>query len=153
KAKSILEEANLMQLLVGPGQLPDPLNLDVSHRDWRNAVIVVAQRQSLAFTHGVAAKLVNIYLKAGFVCAGYHADPRVQALHPPIDGLPRPVHRTSVSGGTGPGSTPTLPRFMRSTAASACALPVSACGAEDDGLFTRIIPLERTYRSLGGRRI
>ena len=39
------------------------------------------------FTHGVAAKLINIYLKAGFVCGGQDTDPRVQALHPPIDSL------------------------------------------------------------------
>ena len=43
--------------------------------------------QKLNFTHGVAAKLINIYLKAGFVCGGHHADARVQALHPPIDSV------------------------------------------------------------------
>ena len=36
---------------------------------------------------GVAAKLINIYLKSRFVCAGYSSHERVAALHPPIDKL------------------------------------------------------------------
>ena len=54
---------------------------------WRNDVIAAAKSQKLTFKHGVAAKLINIYLNAGFVCGGHDTDPRVQALHPPIDGL------------------------------------------------------------------
>jgi hypothetical protein len=87
QAKAILEGANLKELLVGPDQLPDPLKIDVFHREWRNGVISAAKSQGLDFTHGVAAKLINIYLKAGFVCGGHDSHPRVQALHPPIDRL------------------------------------------------------------------
>ena len=87
QAKAILEGANLKQLLVGPDQLPDPLQMDFTHREWRNTVILLAKHQGLDMTHGVAAKLINIYLKAGFVCGGHDTDPRVQSLHPPIDGL------------------------------------------------------------------
>ena len=87
QARTILEGANLKQLLVGPDQLPDPLKIDDTHREWRKAVIGTAKIQGLDFTHGVAAKLINIYLKAGFVCGGHDTDPRVPALHPPIDGL------------------------------------------------------------------
>jgi hypothetical protein len=87
QAKVILEGANLKQLLLGPGQLPAPLNIDATHREWRKAVIAAAKSQGLGFTHGVAAKLINIYLKAGLVCGGHDSDPRVQALHPPIDSL------------------------------------------------------------------
>jgi hypothetical protein len=86
QAKEILEGANLKQLLVGPDNLPDPRKIDATHREWRNAVIAAAKNQGLVFTHGVAAKLINIYLKSGFVCGGHDTDPRVQALHPPIDG-------------------------------------------------------------------
>lgn len=39
------------------------------------------------FTHGIAAKIINLYLKSRFVCGGYHAHERVQSLHPPIDSL------------------------------------------------------------------
>jgi hypothetical protein len=33
----------------------------------------------------VAAKLINVYLKAVFVCGGQHSNKRVKSLHPPID--------------------------------------------------------------------
>ena len=87
EAEAVLTGAKLKQLLVSPDQLPDPTKIDESHRGWRNAVIGVAKSRGLRFKHGVAAKLINIYLKAGFVCGGHDTDPRVQALHPPIDNL------------------------------------------------------------------
>ena len=83
QAKAILEGANLKVLLSGPDQLPATPKIDDTHREWRNAVIWAAKIQGLDFTHGVAAKLINIYLKAGFVCGGHDIDPRVRALHPP----------------------------------------------------------------------
>jgi hypothetical protein len=82
----VLEDAGLNRLLVNPAQLPDPKNIDAAHREWRTAVVAAAERQGLGFTHGVAAKLINIYLKAGF-CGAEDNDPRLQALHPPIDSL------------------------------------------------------------------
>lgn len=48
-------------------------------------MIASARSRDKLFTHGVAAKLINIYLKSRFVCGGFHADERVQNLHPPID--------------------------------------------------------------------
>jgi hypothetical protein len=36
-------------------------------------------------TAGRAAKLINLYLKTRFVCAGHHFHDNVKALHPPID--------------------------------------------------------------------
>jgi hypothetical protein len=36
-------------------------------------------------SHGVAAKLINCYLKCRFTCGPHFEDERVQALHPPID--------------------------------------------------------------------
>jgi len=87
QAKAILEAAGLNQLLASPNNLPLPSDTDSCHRTWRKNVIKAAKRNGINFTHGVAAKLINIYLKVGFVCGGHHADPRVQALHPPIDSL------------------------------------------------------------------
>ena len=87
KTRLILEGAQLNQLLLGPSQLPDPGSIDVEHRQWRRDVISVARREGLDLMHGVAAKLINIYLKAGLVCGGHEVDARVQALHPPIDSL------------------------------------------------------------------
>lgn len=63
QARLILEGAKLKQLLLGPAQLPDPMNIDVAHREWRTNVIAAAKTEGLGFTHGVAAKLINIYLK------------------------------------------------------------------------------------------
>ena len=85
KAKKILEEADLNQLLADPNKLPSPQDTDTEHKKWRNRVIEEAKKLDLTFTHGVAAKLINIYLKAGFVCGGHHDHPNVKALHPPID--------------------------------------------------------------------
>src|SRR5262249_44866632 len=82
-----LEAAHLKRLLLGPTQLPDPQEVDGTHRQWRIDVVASAKALGLDFTHGVAAKLINIYLKAGFTCGGHDGDPRVQALHPPIDSL------------------------------------------------------------------
>lgn len=50
-------------------------------------MIAEAKKRKLKFTHGIAAKLINLYLKARFTCGG-HSDHRyVAALHPPIDSL------------------------------------------------------------------
>jgi hypothetical protein len=87
QGKAILETAKLNQLLAGPNNLPLPEETDIKHREWRRSVIGAAKEHELLFTHGVAAKLINIYLKASFVCGGYHDHARVRALHPPIDGL------------------------------------------------------------------
>lgn len=39
------------------------------------------------FSYGVAAKLINCYLKVRFVCGGDHNLERVNFVHPPIDSL------------------------------------------------------------------
>ena len=99
QGRTILEDAGLNDLLVRPARLPTPPNIDATHREWRTAVVVAARRQGLTFTHGVAAKLINIYLKAGYVCGGKDDDPRVQALHPPIDSLLlEELYRNDVGG-------------------------------------------------------
>jgi hypothetical protein len=87
QGKAILEAAELKGLLVSPAHLPNPQDTDVVHGVWRSRIIAAAQVEGLQFTHGVAAKLINIYFKAGLVCGGHHNDPRVQALHPPIDSV------------------------------------------------------------------
>jgi len=83
---SILEEAgfndsfNLMDI-------PTTEKSDLVHEKWRNKVIEAACNHDLDFTHGVAAKLINIYLKVRFVCGGFENDDRVKAIHPPIDAV------------------------------------------------------------------
>ena len=76
------------------GLEPEPLAVDDAHRQWRADVMRAATSCELPFTHGEAAKLVNIYLKSRFVCGGHHAHVRVQCLHPPIDSvLPRALRK------------------------------------------------------------
>jgi hypothetical protein len=66
-------------------RLPPASQFDDAHRKWRQALIKKSKRSS--FTHGVAAKLINLYLKARFVFAGSENTPQVRAIHPPIDSL------------------------------------------------------------------
>lgn len=82
---AILEACGFGPSLSSPRKLPTTKNFDVKHKAWRLAIIMEASKHGLNFTHGVAAKLINCYLKVRFVCGGHHADPRVQRLHPPID--------------------------------------------------------------------
>lgn len=87
QGKQILEGAHIYDVSCGIQNLPEPNGFDEKHREWRNDVIQAAQQRQLTFTHGVAAKLINMYLKSIFVCSNHHEDPRVKAIHPPIDSL------------------------------------------------------------------
>lgn len=83
----ILESAGFDVSFESPGQLPSPDRIDEVHRHWRARVIEAAGSRNLPFTHGVAAKLINCYLKSRFVCGGEEGHPHVSALHPPVDRL------------------------------------------------------------------
>ena len=85
--KAILERAGFDAKLRHPKQLPSPARMDVVHLAWRKAVIREARKVGLEFTHGIAAKLINLYLKAKFTCGGFADHPHVAALPPPIDSL------------------------------------------------------------------
>lgn len=80
--------------------LPSPTDLDRKHKAWRESVIEKSKKHAkvqkkgspttkemLNFSHGIAAKLINCYLKVRFVCGGHHDNEKVQALHPPIDAV------------------------------------------------------------------
>lgn len=82
-----LEDVGLEVALCAPQQLPHHTAVDEWHREKRGAVITAFARVGIGCTHGVAAKLINVYLKARFVCGGHAAHPSVDALHPPIDEL------------------------------------------------------------------
>lgn len=83
----LLEAAGLHTLSENPDRLPD--NMDHGHKAWRQIIINrgKAEYDLNCITHGVAAKLINVYLKSLFVCGGYHSHEKVKALHPPIDSL------------------------------------------------------------------
>jgi hypothetical protein len=87
QGKTIIESSGLVEIGKNIEDLPLPDEFDEKHREWRNSVIRSAQPFQPAFTHGVAAKLINIYLKSIFVCGGLYTDPKVRAIHPPIDSV------------------------------------------------------------------
>lgn len=60
--------------------------VDRNHKKWRVEIIKHADKQGLDFTHGIAAKLINCYLKTRFVCGGAN-EKDTRYLHPPIDAL------------------------------------------------------------------
>jgi hypothetical protein len=87
QGRAILETCGFSASFWRPEHLPAPDAVDRTHRQWRAEIMRDAKSRKLRFTHGVAAKLVNVYLKSRFVCAGHHAHARVQNLHPPIDSV------------------------------------------------------------------
>jgi len=93
QAKRILEDAGLRVVANNISNLPQTDEFDAQHRVWRNSIINNAQNyndshgNAFEFTHGIAAKLINIYLKSIYVCSGSHDDPRVKSIHPPIDSV------------------------------------------------------------------
>lgn len=87
QGRAILEECGFEANFCRPEQLPEPHSTDEEHRKWRADIIGAAKSRELPLTHGVAAKLVNVYLKTRFVCGGHYAHERVQNLHPPIDSV------------------------------------------------------------------
>jgi hypothetical protein len=66
--EKIIKESGLMNVAMNIDNLPDPREFDLSHREWRKNAIQIAKTLNLSFTHGVAAKLINIYLKSVYVC-------------------------------------------------------------------------------------
>jgi hypothetical protein len=83
--QKIIEAAGLRDLIGGPKTLPKPEAMDAAHKEWRKLAKEAAKQRGLVFTDGVAAKLINIYLKAGLVTVANRDDARVGALHPPVD--------------------------------------------------------------------
>ena len=83
----------------GPEQLPPAQLIDERHREWRSIVVEAAKASVKPFTHVIAAKLINVYLKSRFVCGGYHEHERVRSLHPPIDsGLLKTLAKLNFGG-------------------------------------------------------
>lgn len=88
KGKELLEHINLQSLLCDPDKLPSPKEFDLKHQEWRRSLVEKAIKTDLiGFTHGIAAKLINIYLKSAFICVYDQNLPIIKAIHPPIDRL------------------------------------------------------------------
>lgn len=86
KGCRIIERIGLRDLQGMPALLPPAETFDERHNQWCcDAQDRARGLRIRGFKYGVAAKLVNVYLKCTFVCAGHDTHPRVRALHPPLD--------------------------------------------------------------------
>lgn len=86
QGRVLLETVGLNLDFCNLQNLPSPDAIDEKHKQWREAIIALA-KTTLAkpMSHGVAAKLINCYLKMRFVCGGCSDHKNVVSLHPPID--------------------------------------------------------------------
>lgn len=84
-ARELLDASVCNDKVCTPDQLPAPAKMDEAHKHWRDQILKRAPEINLHLSHGIAAKLINVYLKARFVHPHYETDARVSALHPPID--------------------------------------------------------------------
>ena len=87
QGEMIIKHIGLNDLIDRPDDLRDASKFDDYHRKLREAAISKATELGLNFTHGVAAKLINIYMKTIFICGGYPNHAKTKLIHPPIDAL------------------------------------------------------------------
>ena len=83
----ILEEAGFDKTLSMATQTENQLIFDGWHDEKRQVVIDTAARNGCCFSHGIAAKLINCYLKVRFVCGPTDGTVNTAVIHPPIDSL------------------------------------------------------------------
>jgi hypothetical protein len=75
-ASELIECASLKGKIGDPELLPSPSEVDASHAERREMMIQRAKTRA-EISHGRAAKLINVYPKAAFVCGGYHEHLRI----------------------------------------------------------------------------
>lgn len=87
--QKILENATIRKLILNPESLPEgEVEFDEEHRIWREEIISFSSEfAEIKFTHGVAAKLINVYLKSIIICGGFHKHNNSKFIHPPIDSI------------------------------------------------------------------
>ena len=81
-AKDLIDAIELKRYIDRPDALPD--NFDEEHHVWCKKLIAQSDKK---ISYGVAAKLINVYLKTILVCGGYNEHEKVKMIHPPIDRL------------------------------------------------------------------
>ena len=94
-AHDLLKAVGFGKTITKPGHLPRLQDLDDWHRKMRSSIIRRGNYLTFGddgewqcqFTHGIAAKLINVYVKSAFVCGPHYKHPRISGFHPPIDRL------------------------------------------------------------------
>lgn len=81
--KMLIEISEIAEFVLSKKSLPDPNQFDEEHRKWRNIIISASNIEN--FGDGLAAKLINCYLKSALINPYTIDDPKIKALHPPID--------------------------------------------------------------------
>ena len=84
---AFLKAAGFDRDFATPEKLPKPKEFVKQHFEWRENIRKEGRKYKKEIFHGIAAKLINCYLKTRFVCGGHHMHPHVKCLHPPIDRL------------------------------------------------------------------
>ncbi len=85
--KKWLEASCSLRMCAGePEKLPIPEQFDATHKVWREEIMEAAGNPKNLYD-GIAAKLINIYLKAAVSCPQSANLPKAKAVHPPIDRL------------------------------------------------------------------
>ena len=88
KGQLILSKSDIKTFINNPDKLPLAQNFDVAHLKWRNQLIELSSDVlTKPFTHGLASKMINIYLKTIIICGGHYKHPKSVAIHPPIDSV------------------------------------------------------------------
>lgn len=84
--QKILNKSKIKNFILNPDLLPkSESEFNILHREWRQEIIDLSKEEGLHFTHGVSAKLINIYLKSIIICGGFHNHKNAKFIHPPID--------------------------------------------------------------------
>lgn len=82
----VLDKIHIKKYISGVDKLPEPDEFDALHRQLRIDALT-ASGSLEGFSHGVAAKLINVYFKTIFMNKDVLSNPKVKAIHPPIDRL------------------------------------------------------------------
>ena len=86
--RKIIEKIEFMDFAANPDSAQVVVEqFDQMHQQWREQAIEAAHERGKNFSHGIAAKLINVYLKGMIVCGGFYDHPIAACLHPPIDEL------------------------------------------------------------------
>ncbi len=86
--RQLLDNSPIRGLIKNPELLPESDKaFDEVHLEWRTAILADASLKDVVLSHGIAAKIINIYLKTIIICGGFHAHKKARHIHPPIDSL------------------------------------------------------------------